>query len=155
MAAFEPLCEVLPPTRSHECRGIEVVRLPGDALAVEVCQCVKRGRKPQVKAYRVTEFAPGRGFAGRCFRFEKADGSDVYHCRLAPDPRECTCECAGFTYEASRRGDRNARLAGRPDESYDTLGCCHLDAAWAMVANAWISAPVPTPRPVPRLAGVA
>ncbi len=132
-AKFAKCVEVLPATRSESHRGYSWEPCPADAA----CPCsgvltVTTKRKHQ--RYAITELVPDRGWDGRAFEVRKPDGT-VYHCFLAANRQDSTCDCPAKTYAAAERADR------RHGDRYETLGCCHLDAIDSIVGNGWLPHP--------------
>lgn len=102
-----------------------------------------RGRK--ATGYHVSEFRPGEGFEGRAWQLRKADGSETYSCLLG---KAATCDCAGFEWAGTARGNERAFWSDQP--IYPGLGCRHLDALNRLLLDGWLDlAPSEPPFSVP------
>src|SRR5689334_9208401 len=122
--------EALAATRSSKHRGYRWT--PCDPATG--CPCTGRlviDTAKKREEYSLVEIIPSPHYEpGRAFKFVKADG-EVYHVFLAVRRELSTCDCAGFTYEATRKSDR------RYGQRSDSLGCKHLDTLVSLVWNGW------------------
>jgi hypothetical protein len=132
------LTETLPSTRSAKHRAINWTPCPAESR----CPCtgtlaITTSKKHE--EYGVVEIIPSPHYEpGRAFQMVKPDG-EVYSLLLADRRDRSECDCAGFSYDATRKADY------RHQSRTDSLGCKHLDAIAAVIANGWLPHPQANP----------
>jgi hypothetical protein len=133
---FNRATELLTASRTHARRGLYWTPHPASAG----CSCdgtleITKGKKGT--RYTLTEIPVGAGFGnGRGFQLAKEDGT-VYSLYVGTDRTDC--DCPGKCYEATEKADR------RHGTRSESLGCCHLDAVVALLANNWLPDPRTNP----------
>lgn len=129
-------CELeLAPTHTHKKPGARRAVYDPRVQRLRVIQ----GKK--FETYTVFEF-PGDSVSGPCFHLvklaedgkpeEDETGNPVVYDLSAGRP---SCDCPGFTYEASRKADRRAFEAG--GDLYGGFGCKHVDAMVPLLKAGW------------------
>lgn len=138
MTATATKTEVLAGTHSHTHRAVQWDACPVGSR----CACTGTmtiATKKGSEKYGVIEIGVGTGFPpGLGYQCVKTNG-EVYSCLLADDRKWSSCDCAGFTYGASRKAD------ARHKTTTDTCGCKHLDGLAAVIANGWLADPRANP----------